>query len=84
MRPITIADGMIDFTMSKTMLLTQYAVKLIPLTSCMCFKLFSFSFTMKETTDAGIIANPIATTNTIKNPLALFALYLNISVIGKG
>jgi len=50
----------------------------------MCFKLFSFSFTMKETTDAGIIENPIATTNTIKNPLALLALYLNISVIGKG
>jgi hypothetical protein len=71
MSPITITDGIIDFTISKTMLLTQYAAKLIPLTNCMCFKLFSLSFTIKVTTDAGIIENPIATTKTMKNPLAL-------------
>jgi len=38
---------------------------------------------MKLTIDAGIREKPIATTNTIKTPLPVAALYLSLRVIGK-
>ena len=78
------AEGIIALQISKIKLLVQYAGKDIPDISCMCLRFFSLSFKMKDTTTAGINANPIETTNAMKNPLAVAALCLNFSVIGYG
>lgn len=60
---------MIPLTMSKIMLLIQYALRFIPLMSCMCFRFFSLSFTMKLTVAAGMRAKPIEITKAIRTPL---------------
>jgi len=83
-RPMTMLDVISAFTISNTILLTQYATRFMPLISCMCFKFFSLSFNMKLTTAAGINANPIDTTNTMKIPLTVAAYCLSFSVTGKG
>ena len=49
-----------------------------------CFRLFSRSFTIKETTVAGIRAKPIDTTKAVKIPLDEAALNFNFKVIGYG
>ena len=76
-RPMTITEGIIPLMMSKIMLLIQYAVRDIPDINCMCFKLFSLSFNINETTTAGIKAKPMETTKAMKSPEAVAALYLS-------
>ena len=72
-RPITMTDVISAFIMSNTILLTQYARMFIPLINCMCLRFFSLSLRIKLTTAAGIRANPIDTTNTMKIPLTVAA-----------
>ena len=79
---MTITEGIIPLMMSKIMLLIQYAGRDIPDISCMCFKLFSRSFNINETTTAGIKAKPTETTKEMKKPDLVAALYLSFSVKG--
>ena len=75
---MTIAEGNSAFIMSKIRLLIQYAGRDIPEMSCMCFRFFSLSFRIKDTTIAGMRAKPIETTKAMKIPLAVAALYFNL------
>ena len=66
MNPRVITPGRRAFTISKIMLLIQYAAKLIPLISYMCFRFFSRSPIMTLIIAAGMRAKLIDTKNTIK------------------
>ena len=79
---MTITQGIILLTMSKQKLLIQYVNRSSPLISCICLTFFSLSLSKKLITPAGIKANPIETTKTMKIPLDCAALNLRFYVIG--
>ena len=69
---------------SKIMLLIQYAERLIPDISYICFRFLSLSPIMKVIMAAGIRAKEIDTKNTMKKGDVPFRLFFTKSVTGYG